>query len=144
MELVLCFLGATTAGVLFTVPRPGLLPCGLLGCVGWFTAEGFDKLGWAPAAGDFMAALVVSLGAEVCARRLKMPVLCFGAPGLIPLVPGMSAYGAMYALVNGHYEKGQQMALDTLLAAAAISAGLVLAGAMYPRRKPVVMTALLL
>ncbi len=131
VQLVLSFVGATTAAVLFTVPRRSLLWCGALGSIAWFTALGLTQKGLAPAAADFVAAFVVAVGAEACARLQQTPVPCFAAPGVIPLVPGISAYRAMYALVNGQYPQGQSLAFQTFMMAAAIAAGLVLAGSIY-------------
>jgi uncharacterized membrane protein YjjB (DUF3815 family) len=130
-QFFLAFGGTACAAILFNVPRRALLVCGLLGSAGWFVNLALAQNGSPAVASNFIAALVVSLGAEACARRMRLPVSCFAAPGIIPLVPGVSAYHAMYAFVNEHFEHGTEYAIKTLLIAVAISAGLVLAGSLY-------------
>lgn len=135
--LALSFAGSASSGVLFNVPRRALVACGLAGNVAWFSFLGFQRAGLSEAAATFVAAFIVAVASEILARVKRMPSPVFSVPGVIPLVPGLYAYHAMYGFVNEQYGEGGSYAVRTLLVAAAIGAGLVMAGSLF-RRHPAV------
>jgi uncharacterized membrane protein YjjB (DUF3815 family) len=130
-KAILCFVGASLTGILFSVPRRALLACGILGTLAWLVAELLMARKVSPIAASFMAAFMVEVLAEVLARAMKLPAICFSIVGVIPLVPGVSAYNAMYAFVMDQHDAGTSYAMRALLVAAAISAGLVMAGSIF-------------
>lgn len=130
-ELLLCFLGSACSSLLVNVPRRAVLACGLMGNIAWFTSLLLIGWGTSVLASNFLAALTVALIAELMARWMQLPVSCFWVPGILPLVPGVTAYRAMYAFVEDQYTLGSQMAVQTLLVAAAISGGIMLAGSLF-------------
>lgn len=74
----------------------------------------------------FIAALTLACGSELLARLRRMPATVFLTPGLIPLVPGLLAYHAMYDFVRGSVLAGTELAIETLLWAGAIGVGIAL------------------
>lgn len=83
-------------------------------------------LGAGTTASVFVAALAVSAASEILARIRRVPASVFLTPGLIPLVPGLLAYGTMYDFVRGRTLAGIEMAVKTLLWAGALGLGIVL------------------
>lgn len=129
--LLLSFAGSASSSILFNVPRRAILPCGIAGNVAWFSFLGFQATGMSEAAATFLAAFLVALASEMLARIMRMPTPCFSVPGVIPLVPGLYAYRAMYGFVTNQYGDGTNYTVRTLLVAAAIGAGLVMAGSLF-------------
>lgn len=133
-----CFIGSAAVALNFNVPLRAAPTCGCLGIVAWF---GQIYLGdqISLLASNFIAAFVVALLSELMARVQRLPVTCLAVPGVIPLVPGFSAYNAMYGYVTEQYDKANSALLQTVLVAGAISAALATAGAlvtMLPGQKP--------
>ena len=129
--LILSFAGSASSSVLFNVPRRAILPCGIAGNVAWFGFLGFQATGMSEPAATFLAAFLVAMASEILARIMRMPTSCFSVPGVIPLVPGLYAYHATFGFVNNQYAEGSSYAIRTLLVAAAIGAGLVMAGSLF-------------
>lgn len=130
-EILPCFLGSACSSVLVNVPRRAVLACGIMGNIAWFTSLLLLSLGVSALASNFLAALAVALIAELMARWMQVPVSCFWVPAILPLVPGVSAYRAMYAFVEDQYTVGSQMAVQAILTAGAISGGVMLAGSLF-------------
>lgn len=130
-ELLLCLLGAASTSLLFNVPRRTIIPCALLGTLAFFASLELSARGVSMLGANFLAALTVALFSEVFARLMRIPVTCLAVPGVIPLAPGVTLYRAMYAFVADRSDEGYTLAVTTVLIAAAISAGLVLAGSIF-------------
>ena len=52
---------------------------------------------------SFLGSLILGLLSHVMSRRYKRPVIIFIVPGIIPLVPGGTAYEATRYLVSNDY-----------------------------------------
>lgn len=126
---LLCFIGSAAVALRFNVPPRALATCGILGVMGWLAQLHFAQQ-FTAVASTFVAALLVALLAELMARVQRLPVGCFAVPGVIPLVPGFSAYNAMYGYVTDQLERANDALLQTILIAGAISAALAIAGSM--------------
>lgn len=90
---------------------------GALGLTTYYVARG---IGLGPAVGSGVAALVVGVIAEVVGSRVNVPALIVSSCGIVPLLPGLAVYRALFSLVD---EAGE--ALSRLVSAGAI--GLALA-----------------
>jgi uncharacterized membrane protein YjjB (DUF3815 family) len=137
--LIVGFVGSAAVAVYFNVPRRALIPCGILGDIAWFSQIGLENHGLSLLASNFLAAFLVALLAEALARIQRLPVTCMAVPGVIPLVPGFSAYNAMYGYVTDQLTKANYALLQAILLAGAISAALAIAGslvAMLPGQHP--------
>lgn len=135
-----CFLGSASIAVCCNVPSRAIALCGLLGDVGWFGQIYLQNhWGMSVLASNFLAAFVVALASELAARLLRLPVMCFTVPGVIPLVPGFSVYNAMYGYVTDQFDKANAALIQAVLIAAAISSGLAIASSvvsLLPGQRP--------
>lgn len=78
----------------------------------------------------FIVAILISLYAEIMARRLKTPTTTFIMTSLIPLVPGSSLYYTMTNAFSGNFDGFLEKGLQTLGLAGALAAGIItIAGA---------------
>jgi len=105
----------------------GILLAGLVGAGGWgiylLSAPAFGQV-----AASFMAAGAVGIGAGLLARWLRTPPTIMVTAGIIALVPGLSLFNGLMALVVGVGESGSLtvasiILLNALFAALAIAAG---------------------
>jgi len=128
-------LGSWCYGYLFRAPLRVLLPGAFCGGVAFLCVmfSGSFIFG-----GTALAALVVGVMANFLARLLKVPVTPLIIPGIIPLVPGVSAYNAFMAAVSGDYLAGLTGMVNVGAYTAAIAVGLNAAELLYQavRRKP--------
>jgi uncharacterized membrane protein YjjB (DUF3815 family) len=81
-------------------------------------------------AAGFASAATLSALAEWGAKRLRIPVSILVVPGIIPLVPGADAYFAMLAFIQGQDQEGLRIAVQTMLAALSVAAGIVTASTL--------------
>jgi len=126
--LLMSYLATAGYAVLYQVPYKSLLPVGFVGMGAWGTQALAASYGLPSVGSAFLGGLFVAAVSELLARRMRMPVIVFVVGGIVPLVPGSAAYAAMRHFVTGHYIEGLARGTETFLVAAAISAGLVLAG----------------
>lgn len=116
--------------VLYQVPKKALVLVGLVGTGAWLVQEFISRLGVAAVASAFIGGMFVAMGSEFLARRVRMPVTVFVVGGIVPLVPGSKAYATMREFVMGNEMFGIVRGAETILIAAAISAGLLLGGTL--------------
>ena len=131
MELTTAFLGTLGFALLFRVRRERLLPA----CLGGILAWGVYLLMGAWVGSDmiccFVAAVVLTIYAEVMARVVKCPATLFIIVAVIPLVPGGALYGTMYHFVKGDFAASSQLGVSTLLQAVAIAAGMLFPTSLF-------------
>ncbi|MGD8192524.1 threonine/serine exporter family protein [Brevibacillus ginsengisoli] len=129
--LILSLVSAVSYGTLFNVPIRTLWAGGLVAMLGWaifITMPIFDVK---PALSIFIAATFVSLMSQVLSVRLRVPSTNFSISGVIPLVPGATAYRSMFAFVNGDNIGGITLSVQTSLEAGAIASGLILGLSLF-------------
>ncbi len=119
-------MGAFAFAVLIRVPRRDLAFAALAGLVSGFVYAAAGGIGLHSIAQVLLAAVAAGTLSEILARVRRAPATVFLMPGLIPLVPGLLAYHAMYALLRGEYLTGAALAVETLYWAAAIGVGIAL------------------
>ena len=127
VEGIIAFLTCMAFGVVFRVPGRALIPGGLAGAAGWFAYSLFVLYFDNVILGCLCGGLAVAAVAEVSASWLRSPVTVFAVPGIIMLVPGLLAFDAMDAFLEGNYVAGLGLVIQTLFIAGAITTGLVLA-----------------
>lgn len=104
----------------FEIPKRYLIPVGVIALVSWAVFLVSDSLGLSTAWASFFAALVSDFLAYFCARTLKAPVILFLLGGILPLVPGVGIYRAVYNMIYG-MESASQVLVETLLITGAIA-----------------------
>lgn len=126
------FLTALGFSILYNLPRKTIVPAGITGAIGW-TIYFFltNYLGGIDFLATIIASFFIAFASQIFARRLRTPVIIFTLPGLIPLVPGGTAYNMMRAFVEGNSELGFQFATNTFLTAGALALGLSINGAFF-------------
>ncbi len=123
IRLAAVFISTLCYGVVFRSPRAALVPAGLTGALAW---AGYAALPTRPVLGVFLGAALAGLSGEYLARLLRMPALVFTALGVIDLVPGVTAYRAMLAFVEGNYSQGLALTVQVVVVGGAIAGGLAL------------------
>ena len=126
------FITALGFSVLYNIPRRTIVPAGFTGGVGW-TVYFFltTYLSTQSFLATIIASFCIAFASQIFARRLRVPVIVFTLPGLIPLVPGGMAYNMMRAFVEGDTLLGFQFATSTFLTAGALALGLSINGAFF-------------
>jgi uncharacterized membrane protein YjjB (DUF3815 family) len=111
VELLLSTLAASVAAlgfaIIFQVPPALLWRAAVTGAGGYFVRASMHDTGnlSLPAA-TLAASVVVGATASLFARRTGAPASAFSAPGVIPLVPGATAFRAILTLFVLAEEQG--------------------------------------
>ena len=101
---------------------------GFISCVLYFF---FISLTKSEFAANFIAAFVATTYFEICAKRLKAPVVVFLIPGLIPLVPGRALYYTMSGAIAKNFDEFSKNGLTTLLVAGGIAGGIIFSSLIF-------------
>lgn len=131
IKLIAVFLMGTAVGMLYRIPRNLLLYGSFTGVIVWLVAYGTARSGASPVLAAFFGGSTVGFVSMMLARLLKKPATIFVIPGFLPLVPGREAYTAMRFMVEGFYNQGVSMAMQTLLTGGAIAFGIFLSSTVY-------------
>lgn len=146
LKMLLAAVPAVGFGMAFHVPPPILGHCAAGGAIGfglrYLLLRTDMPIEWA----TLIAALVVStLGIQV-AQRLRAHPKVFTVAAMIPMVPGVSFFTALLAVIQIH-QKGfspellaiaVNSGLRTLFVVSALAIGLALPGLLFYRGRPVV------
>lgn len=118
------------------VPRRGLNCAGLAGMIGWVVYWLLWKAGLSVMIANMLGAFCIGLAGIVFARWMKMPVIIFNIPGLVPLVPGGTAYEAVRALAEGNQTRGIELLVRVVMVAGAIAVGFMFAQLVTEQTRP--------
>jgi uncharacterized membrane protein YjjP (DUF1212 family) len=88
-----------------------------------------------PELGLFLAALLAGIGAAIWGRFQDRPQQVVLVPGILMLVPGSIGFKSLSNLLERDVISGVQTAFTMILAATALSAGLLVAGLIAPPRR---------
>lgn len=84
-------------------------------------------VGLGPAGRAFGAALVVGVVAGAVARRQSAPALVLTVCGIVPMLPGLAIYRAMFTMVqSGDLLAGSDLMLQAVATGLALAAGVTL------------------
>lgn len=103
-----------------------VLLAGAAGAVASTASALLTDLGLGPAAAAGLAALLVGLLAEGTAWRWQVPGLVVSICGLVPLLPGLAIYRAIFAIVGGGTSAGLALLVSALGTGLALAAGVTL------------------
>ncbi|QAY67630.1 threonine/serine exporter family protein [Paenibacillus protaetiae] len=129
-QLVTSFIGTAGFSVLFNVPRRTVVQCGFVGLLGWLIYISCLEVPADPIIAALLASCVVAVISQICAKVYKTPIIVFSIAGIIPLVPGGTAYDAMRSFVEYDYETALQLAAKAFMISGAIAIGLVFSEAI--------------
>lgn len=147
-DLLWSAVAALGFAVLFNVPRRALAACAVAGAIGHFIRTLTQSWGADLTFASFFGATAVGFVGYWLSRRWHMPMPVFTVPGIIPLIPGSFAFGAIANLINafaaGPDAAGQWLVLATLdalttaLVLIALGVGISAPILLFRRDKPVV------
>lgn len=127
VQAILSFLAAAGFGVIFNAPRKMLVYCGFVGMAGWMVYSMFNALSGDIVKASFLGSFVVAFVAHIFAKRFRTPMIIFSVAGIIPLVPGGTAYNAMRHFVENDHLTAISFAIRAFMVSGAIAMGLVFA-----------------
>jgi uncharacterized membrane protein YjjP (DUF1212 family) len=126
-SLVVQVVAATAVSGCFAVSayaRPrAVLVAAAAGGLAWVVLVVAGRLGLGVAVASALAAAVVGMLAQSTAERLRVPALAVSVSGIVPLLPGLMLYRAMFELVEPSVSD-PVTGFTTLLDAAGIGLGL--------------------
>jgi uncharacterized membrane protein YjjB (DUF3815 family) len=123
-EFALAAVATLGFGLLFNVPRRTLPACCLAGGAGRLVRLIAMNLGASPVSGAYFGALAVGLLGYALARVFRTPRMVFTVTGVIPMIPGVPAFGTLLELAAGNFDAGIHNAVDTVLIGGALAMGL--------------------
>lgn len=124
---ILSFIAAAAFGVVFNAPKKSLFYCGIAGMTGWIVYMYVNQMNEDQVAASFAGAFTVAFVSHIMSKRFKMPMIIFSVAGIIPLVPGGTAYNAMRHVVEKNYAVALEFGSLAFLISGAIAMGLVFA-----------------
>lgn len=122
--LLMSFLGTLGFALLLHAPRKAWLPASLIGGVSYTLYFALLELGAPEAAAMFCGALVGSLLAQLCARKMRMIATIFITLSIVSLVPGLGLYRCMEYLGAGKNALGLQAGVSAMTDIMMIALGL--------------------
>jgi len=126
-HLILSMFSAIGFGIIFNAPRNLLFHCGVAGMAGWFVYIVMIDSGIDMVQAAFSGAFIVAIIGHIMAKRYKTPIIIFIVAGIIPLVPGGTAYDAMRHVASNDYSNAIPLAMKAFIIASSIAMGLVFA-----------------
>lgn len=125
------FVAIVTSSITLGVPKRFVLYSGLTGAVGQLVYLLAIKGGVGIVSAVFIGTIAVSLICHSLARIFKAPVTIFFIPGILPMVPGLSMYRAVYNLITGYEEKAFYYLLETLQIAGMIALAIFIMDSIF-------------
>ena len=126
LHLITAALGSLGFSLIFNVRGKPLLWGALGGLLAWGSYLLFKEQGASDVAGYLLSSMLITIYAEICARRFRAPATVFLMSSAIPLIPGGSLYHTMVCAVKMQGMEFLRVGTYTMLLAGAISAGIIL------------------
>jgi uncharacterized membrane protein YjjB (DUF3815 family) len=143
-SFILAFAGSVAPAIVLNIEKRLLHWAGLGGAIGYCIALAVNPLSAdSPGVAQiFVGTVIVGIYSEMMARHLKAPATVFCIPGIMPLVPGISAYQTMQSLVSNNMKEASAHAVNTIFKAFTIAFGIMIVSAIFRfigkiRKKPV-------
>lgn len=127
IQCTFSYLATVGFAICINVPRHALNLAGIGGMACWFTYEVAVLFHLGRVLGSLLGALIVGVCGIFFARGKHMPVILFNIPGMVPLVPGATAYEAIRYLALGQVSKALKLTVLVAMIASAIAVGFMIA-----------------
>lgn len=131
--VLMAFLGSLGSGLTFNVKGRKLIFAGISGAAGWLVYLFFHSISGSSVFSTFAGAMAVGFYSETAARLLKSPSTVFSIPGILPLVPGITAYEMIQAITENDMANAMVKMANTVGGAGAIAFGILLVTAVFRR-----------
>lgn len=126
-------IGTIAFSAMFHTPKRYYLDLGVLGALSWALYRITCHLYQNEAAAAFIPALFVALGARLLSAKRKCPMTIFLLTSMLPLLPGLSLYRAVYFLLTGSDRLAYHYLRSCFISAFAIAVAIMLVQ-QIPRR----------
>jgi len=125
VQMITACLGSVGFAILFNIRREKLFLASLGGllCWGVYLLAGTVVAQEVPRC--FASAVVVTIYAEILARKVKCPATVFLVTGMVPLIPGSALYYTMNYALNEQWDLFMKKAFYTLELALALALGII-------------------
>lgn len=127
LNIVFSFGTSFLFGVLFNSPKNLLIPAGVVGAIGWVAFQTGLMVNDSDVQSSFIGGLFIGVAGHIMSRKFFSPVILFIIPGIIPLVPGGTAYEAIKNLVLNEYHEALITMIKVALISSSIALGLLIA-----------------
>jgi len=135
LQVIGAFLAVVSLSVVFGVPKKFIIYSGIAGTVGQMMYFLIIYLNGSQLISVFVGAVVVAFLAHIMARLFKAPVSVFLIPGIIPTVPGLDMYRAVYNLIIGQNHLAQMHMLQALKIAGMIALAIFIIDSLFGLKK---------
>lgn len=125
------FVAVMGFSIILEVPRKYVGYAGVVGAFGWFVYLVLSEFGYSVLVCNFVAAILISIGAQILARICKTLVTIFNIAGIMPLVPGAGMYRIVYYTLNGDSSLASFYVNQTMQIAGMISIGIFLVDVIF-------------
>lgn len=129
--IISCFFASVSFAVLFNIRRDKIIYAGIVGMIGGILYKGCIYFECGEYISNFIAAVGLSIGAEILARKLKTPVTTFTVCALIPLVPGGYLFRMMSQAMQGLTLEALSTGLDMLAIAIVLAIGILIVSTFF-------------
>jgi uncharacterized membrane protein YjjP (DUF1212 family) len=116
---------------LYNIRMPGVFICMAGGGLGWGAYLATVSLGGPSLLGYFIAAMTISLYAEIMARVRKFPSFSYLVTALLPLVPGAGVYYTVEYLLQGEPLLSVRQGVQTASIAGLLAVGILLISSVF-------------
>lgn len=130
-QTVGAFVAVLGFSIILEVPRKYIVYAGAIGAYGWLIYLWMVRLGCSVPVSNLIAAIFISIGAQIMARICKTPVTVYNIAGIMPLVPGAGMYRIVYFALQGESSLVTFYINQTLQIAGMISVGIFLVDAVF-------------
>lgn len=124
VQFILSYISTVCFCVLLHIPLRAYNTAGIIGGGVWviyWIMYYYQHTGLAIS--NLFAAILISLLSMVAARHLKMPMIVFNVPALVPFVPGGQAYKLVRNFAIGNYQLATVYLYQVIVIAGAITLG---------------------
>nr|WP_308439494.1 threonine/serine exporter family protein [Cellulomonas marina] len=133
LRCLFSFLGVLGFALLFNSTLPMAAAAAAVAVVPNVLRLGLVDAGVLPQAAAAGAALLVGLLAALVAPRLRVPRITVSVPAVVIMVPGVTAYRAVFALSEGDTTQALASGVQAVLVVAALAIGLAVARMLTDR-----------
>ena len=120
------FVGSFGFAILFNIRGKRLIAASIGGMLSWLVFVLLNKVIGNDVTAYFVVSALMSIYAEIMARKMKTPTTTFVITSLIPMIPGGSLYYTMVSVFRAENGDFIQRATHTLELASALALGVVL------------------
>jgi len=123
IQIVASFIAVAAFSINIDVPKKYIWIVGCVGTIGWLTYLGGIYFNTPEILSYFISALVVAIISMILSKILNAVSTIFLIPGILPIVPGIAIYKAIYFFINSNRAEAVHYLLQVLL----ITGGIALA-----------------